>query len=216
MRKSMASQSPTSVVASDGALAKRPSELARYGGHRDAYACGPLTRSAVAGLRTHPRTMYTPIHRSMNENEPLQTHVDDGTRKGRRAKIEDQLVLFIERGAGVVILRSEVAPLGSAAQVGRVLAKMVSDGRLVRVSKGVYAKTRVNKFTGRPAPAAPFESIAAEAFRKLGIDVQPGRLAREYNEGSTTQVPMTPLVSTGKRRIRRKIQVGSKTVKYEK
>ncbi|WP_244135109.1 DUF6088 family protein [Burkholderia sp. BCC0322] len=152
----------------------------------------------------------------MNENEPLQTHVDDGTRKGRRAKIEDRLVLFIERGAGVVILRSEVAPLGSAAQVGRVLAKMVSDGRLVRVSKGVYAKTRVNKFTGRPAPAAPFENIAAEAFRKLGIDVQPGRLAREYNAGTTTQIPMDGVVRTGRRRIHRRIQVGSKTVKYEK
>ncbi|CAM2191236.1 S-adenosylhomocysteine hydrolase [Paraburkholderia kururiensis] len=131
-------------------------------------------------------------------------------------KLEDKLARFLERDTGVVILRSEVAPLGSAAQVGRVLAKMVRDGRLVRVSIGVYCKTRVNKFTGRLAPAAPFETIAAEAFRKLGIEVLPGRLAREYNERSTTQVPMTPVVSTGKRRIRRKIQVGSKTVKYER
>ncbi|ASV96818.1 DUF6088 family protein [Paraburkholderia aromaticivorans] len=129
--------------------------------------------------------------------------------------IEDRIVRSIRRRRGVAILRSEVARLGSTAQVGRVLAKMVSDGRLVRVSKGVFAKTRINKFTGKLAPAAPFDVIAAQTFRKLRIEVWPGRLAREYNAGRTTQIPMAPLVSTGKRRIHRKIQVGSKTIKYE-
>lgn len=58
-----------------------------------------------------------------------------------------------------------------------LLANLVANGVLVRVSKGVYAKTRVNIFTGKLAPAAPFKNIAAEAFRKPGIDVQPGRHA---------------------------------------
>jgi hypothetical protein len=96
-----------------------------------------------------------------------------------------------------------------------VLAKLVGDGRLVRVSVGVYVKTTVNKFTGKLTPAGTFESIAAEAFRKLGIDVSPGQLAREYNAGHTTQIPMDGVVSTGARRISRKIQVGGRTVKYE-
>ncbi|MFL9906885.1 DUF6088 family protein [Paraburkholderia sp. RL17-337-BIB-A] len=132
-----------------------------------------------------------------------------------RIRIEDKLVRSIKQREGVVILRSEVASLGSAAQVGRVLAKLVGDGRLVRVSIGVYAKTRRNKFTGQLTPAATFEAIAAETFRKLGIDVAPGRLAREYNAGLTSQIPMDGVVCTGKRRISRKIQVGSRTVKYE-
>ena len=131
-------------------------------------------------------------------------------------KLEDRIVRSIKQRKGVVILRSDVAPLGSTAQVGRVLSKLVVNGKLVRVSKGVFAKTRVNKFTGQLAPAATFESIAAETFRKLNVIVQPGRLAREYNNGETTQIPMDGVVSTGARRIRRKIQVGSKTVKYEK
>ncbi|MEZ2307255.1 MULTISPECIES: DUF6088 family protein [Paraburkholderia] len=131
-------------------------------------------------------------------------------------RIEDKIVRSIRRRRGVVVLRSEVAPMGSAAQVGRVLAKLVGNGRLVRVSKGVYAKTRINKFTGQLTPAATFESIAAETFRKLGIDVSPGQLAREYNAGTTTQIPMDGAVSTGARRISRKIQVGSRTIKYEK
>ncbi|MEZ2307115.1 DUF6088 family protein [Paraburkholderia strydomiana] len=117
---------------------------------------------------------------------------------------------------GTVVLRSDVANLGSPAQVSRVLARLVANGALVRVSLGVYAKTRLNKFTGKLAPAAPFESIAAETFQRLGIAVMPGRLAREYNEGKTTQIPVDGAVSTGARRITRKITVGRKSVKYER
>ncbi|MFG6728522.1 DUF6088 family protein [Burkholderia pseudomallei] len=131
-------------------------------------------------------------------------------------KLEDRLVRYLAQCASVVILRSEVAHLGSPSQVGRALAKLVSEEKLLRVSLGVYAQTRVNKFTGTLMPAAPFETIAAEVFKKLGIAVEPGRLAREYNSGATTQVPVDGAVCTGKRRIRRKIKVGSKTVLYEK
>ncbi|MDB5837912.1 MAG: S-adenosylhomocysteine hydrolase [Caballeronia sp.] len=130
-------------------------------------------------------------------------------------KLEDRIVRSISQRKGPVILRSEVAPLGSPAQVGRVLLKLVSDGKLVRVSKGVFAKTEINKFTGTPTPAATFEVIAAETLRKLGIEITPGWLAREYNNGRSTQIPMDSIVNTGKRRIRRKIQVGRRTVKYE-
>lgn len=129
--------------------------------------------------------------------------------------VESRIIRSIGRRKSIVVLRSEVAPLGSTAQVGRVLAKLVRNGRLVRVSQGVYAKTRVSKFTGQLAPAASFETIAAETFRKLGIEVQPGHLAREYNAGVTTQIPVDSVVSTGRRRIRRKIRVGRKAVAYE-
>ncbi|AUT64871.1 DUF6088 family protein [Paraburkholderia terrae] len=131
-------------------------------------------------------------------------------------KVEDRIVRSIAQRKGPVVLRSEVAPLGSSTQVGRVLSKLVDQGRLVRVSKGVFAKTRLNKFTGKPTPAGTFEVIAAETFRKLKVEVLPGKLTKEYNSGKTTQIPMDSVVSTGKRRISRKIQVGNREVKYEK
>jgi hypothetical protein len=115
-----------------------------------------------------------------------------------------------------VILRSELVGLASPSQLSRVLAKLLEAGKLVRVSHGVYAKTRFNKFLGRPAPAGTLESIAAETFRKLGIDIGPGKLATEYNTGRSTQVPMLAVVTTGRRRIGRKIQVGARTVAYER
>ncbi|WP_368623605.1 DUF6088 family protein [Paraburkholderia sp. BR13444] len=68
----------------------------------------------------------------------------------------------IKQRNSVVILRAELAPLGSPAHVTRVLSTLVREGRLVRVSKGVYAKTRINKFSGKLAPAATFETIAIQ------------------------------------------------------
>ncbi|WP_232256013.1 DUF6088 family protein [Caballeronia glathei] len=122
----------------------------------------------------------------------------------------------IKRRPGVVILRSELTKLGGRSQLTRVLATLVAARKLVRVGHGIYAKTKLNKFTGTLMPAAAFESIAAEAFAKIGITVGPGVLAGEYNSGRSTQIPMMPVVTTGRRRITRKIQVGSKRVIYER
>ncbi|MDR7008795.1 hypothetical protein J2W46_005724 [Paraburkholderia strydomiana] len=100
-------------------------------------------------------------------------------------------------------------------QLSRVLSTLVKAGALVRVGSGVYAKTRLNKFSGQLAPAAPFEVIAAEAVRKLRIKVSLGTLAAEFTFGLSTQLPMLPM-ATGRRLIGRKIQGGSKTPMYER
>jgi hypothetical protein len=131
-------------------------------------------------------------------------------------KLETRVMRSIARRHSVVVLRSELARLGSPAQLSRVLTRLVSTGVLVRVSRGVYAKTRHNKFTGRLTPAATFEAIAREAFRKLGIDIDPGMLAMEYNSGESTQIPVLAVVNTGRRRISRKIQVAGRTMTYER
>jgi hypothetical protein len=130
-------------------------------------------------------------------------------------KLEDRIRRSISQRSSVVVLRSEFAWMGSSAQIGRVLARLVEDGTLVRISKGAFAKTRINKFTGRPMAAGSLESIAAELFSKLGIAVTPSRLVQEYNSGKSTQVPNTAIANTGRRRITRKVTVGSRTLAYE-
>jgi hypothetical protein len=81
---------------------------------------------------------------------------------------------------------------------------------------GIYAKTRLNKFTHELAPAATFEEIAAEVFRKLEINIAHGKLARNYNAGKTTQVPMLAVVDTGRRRITRRISLESRFITYQR
>lgn len=131
-------------------------------------------------------------------------------------KLEDRMNRSIKQRASVVVLRSDFAKMGSDSQVGRVLARFVAQGTLVRVSKGAFAKTRINKFTGKPTPAGTLEMIAAELFRKLNISVEPSSLVSEYNSGRSTQIPMGATVSTGRRRITRKVTVGNSTLTYEK
>ncbi|MFS0827398.1 DUF6088 family protein [Pseudomonas phoenicis] len=131
-------------------------------------------------------------------------------------KLEDRMSRSIRQRASVVILRSDFTKMGSDSQVGRVLARFVAEGTLVRVSKGAFAKTRINKFTGKPTPAGTLEMIAAELFRKLKISVQPSSAISEYNSGRSTQIPMGATVCTGRRRISRKVTVGNSTLIYEK
>lgn len=131
-------------------------------------------------------------------------------------QLEDRMSRSIKQRASVVVLRSDFAEMGSDSQVGRVLARFVDEGKLIRVSKGAFAKTRINKFTGKPAPAGTLEMIAAELFRKLNIAVEPSVLMAEYNSGKSTQIPMGATVNTGRRRITRKVTVGNTTLAYER
>lgn len=130
-------------------------------------------------------------------------------------KLEDRIRRSIAQRSGLVVLRSEFSRMGSDSQVGRVLARLVSEGRLVRVSKGAFAKARINKFTGLPTPAGTLEAVAAELFRKLNVEIAPSRSVDDYNTGRSTQVPMRATINTGQRRISRKVTVGGRTLSYE-
>lgn len=131
-------------------------------------------------------------------------------------QLEDRMSRSIKQRASVVVLRSDFAEMASDSQVGRVLARFVDEGKLIRVSKGAFAKTRINKFTGKATPAGTLEMIAAELFRKLKIAVEPSALLAEYNSGKSTQIPMGSTVNTGRRRITRKVTVGNTTLAYER
>ncbi len=121
----------------------------------------------------------------------------------------------IRQRTGNVILRADVAKLGSASQVSEALKALQAQGVLVRIGTGVYAKTRKSSVTGAIIPAGSLESLAVEALRRLGVSVSAGSAAVAYNTGRTTQLPGTFVANTGRRRISRKIAVGGRLVKYE-
>ncbi|GAB2869643.1 hypothetical protein GCM10027093_01700 [Paraburkholderia jirisanensis] len=100
--------------------------------------------------------------------------------------------------------------------LGGLLAHLVEDGALVGISKGAFARTPINKFAGRQMAAGSLESIAAELFNKLGIEVTSSRFVQEYNSGKRTQVPNTAIANTGRHRITRKVTMGNRTLVYEK
>lgn len=85
----------------------------------------------------------------------------------------------------------------------------------MRIGTWVYAKTRASSVTGTPIPAGSLETLATEAHKKLGVSASEGNAAAAYKPGSTTQLPGKFVVNTGRRRIRRKVEVGGCSVVYE-
>jgi len=130
-------------------------------------------------------------------------------------KLEERMLRSIKQRAGNVVIRAELAGMGSASQVTAALKALQDKGVLVRIGTGVYAKTRNSSVTGARIPAGSLETLAVETLERLGVTVSPGSAAAAYNAGKTTQLPGTFVANTGRRRISRIISVGGRKVAYE-
>jgi hypothetical protein len=95
----------------------------------------------------------------------------------------------------MVFLRDDFAALGGYDQVGRVLRQLEAQGRLVRIGKGLYAKARPNRITGKPMIAAPggFDQAAKEALNRLGVQWEPASAEKAYQAGRK-QIPARVMV----------------------
>lgn len=120
----------------------------------------------------------------------------------------------IVRKKNVVFLRDDFADLGKYDQVGRSLRELSRAGKLVRIGYGLYAKAQKSSITGNPIPVAPLPALAKAALERLGIEIAPSTLEKNYNAGKTTQVPTGRLIAI-KGRVNRKIGYGGAYVSYE-
>lgn len=121
---------------------------------------------------------------------------------------------LIENSNDLVVLPSEYAGLASYSQINRVLNQLVKEKSLVRIGKGVYAKSYKSKYTDIPLLEGDFGICCREALTKLNVAWEPSTYEREYNEGKTTQVPMNDMVRL-KSRARRVFQYNGKKFSYE-
>lgn len=122
----------------------------------------------------------------------------------------------LERSQQKVRLRSDFESFASSSQLTRVLNRLISEGRILRVSTGVYVIAKPSSLTGAPVPALGLTELIEEVFKRLNVTIYPSRATRDYNERLTTQLPGRLSVSTGKRRITRTVQAGAQTLTYEK
>lgn len=131
-------------------------------------------------------------------------------------RLETRIKMSISRKKSDVVLRSELSAMGSEAQVTRALRNLVAEGFIVRIGLGVYAKAKISVISKKPIPVRPVSVLAPEALTKLGVEVFPSSLARDYNEGKTSQIPRDNVMNTGRRRIKRKLGFESQTIQYER
>jgi hypothetical protein len=129
--------------------------------------------------------------------------------------LEKKIRLRISRKKSItVFLREDFADLGGYDQVGRVLRGLAAKGEVVRIGYGLYAKATQSSLTGRVVPQKPLPSLAREALARLGKEVAPSALEKEYNAGKTTQVPTGRRIAV-KGRVSRKIGYNGNYVTYE-
>ena len=105
-------------------------------------------------------------------------------------KLEDRMLQSIKRRTSSVVLRSDFANRARASQVTEVLNNLQKKGVLIRIGTGVYSKTRKSSITGAIIPAGSLETLSVEVFKRMKINVRPGRAATEYNSGATTLSPI--------------------------
>lgn len=116
-------------------------------------------------------------------------------------KLADRMRQSIRRRSGHVVLRSELAPLGSASQVSEALKRLQRDGELLRIGTGIYAKARRDEATHEVRPVVDVQTLWRDVALKLKADVTDGA------EG-------TLMLDTGERRVSRKLALGQSTVQY--
>lgn len=113
-----------------------------------------------------------------------------------------------------VILWSDLNELGSSRQISRALKDLVEDGRLVKIGRGIYAKSNISKYIDEPVINIGFEAACLQALKRLNIEWELSQFIKDYNEGKTQQVP-AQLEIRLKSRFRRKLEYAGNTFKFE-
>ncbi len=108
----------------------------------------------------------------------------------KRLSLKSKVATKISRSKREVFLRTDFEKLAGYDQIGRALRQLTSDGVLVKVGYGLYARARPNRITGKPMLAAKggFTQVAEEALSRLGVKWEPSKSVLDYQSGST-QIP---------------------------
>lgn len=121
---------------------------------------------------------------------------------------------YIKHMSGTVVLRQDIAPLGSQRQVSRIFKALVEDGQLIKLGHGIYVKARLSSRLGRPVICSGFTNACLEVLARLNVKWEPSQAIKDYNEGKTQQVPARFEIRL-RSRFRRKLAYGNRTLRIE-
>ncbi len=114
-------------------------------------------------------------------------------------------------------LTREFLDLGGERQVLRALRELTDQGRLIRLGYGVYGRAEISPLTAQPMLTGDgFGSVARQVLDKLKVRWEPTTAERDYNEGRSTQVPMTPRVRLRGNRFSRKLRYKTMELAFER
>lgn len=120
----------------------------------------------------------------------------------------------IARKNNAVFVREDFEDIGGYDQIGRILRQLATEGKLIKIGYGLYAKAKRSTLTGELVPVLPLPTLAKEALERLGVEIGTSRLEKDYNAGITTQVPTGRKIAI-KGRVSRKIGYNGAYISYE-
>lgn len=132
--------------------------------------------------------------------------------------LEDKVRLRIKKSNKTAFVSSDFFDLCASSvqdQVGRVLRKMVREQDLIKLGRGVFAKTKFSETLNKKIIATNFSEAARQALTKLKIKTFPSTAEIEYNSGQSTQVPTGLMIGVNKR-VARNLSYNGRSIKYEK
>jgi hypothetical protein len=127
--------------------------------------------------------------------------------RGRQMTLRQRVEARIAKRRDDAFLTREFLDLGGERQVLRALRELTEDGKLIRLGYGVYARAEISPLTKQPMLTGDgFGQVSRQVLDKLKVPWEPTTAERDYNEGRSTQVPMTPRVRLRGNRFSRKLR----------
>ncbi len=134
--------------------------------------------------------------------------------KPYNTEFKSNILDYIMRLPGNIVLRSDVNKMGTPRKISRNLKSLINEGKLIKLGYGIYAKTEQNPYLSTNIIKSGFTAASLEALDRLGIKWEPGKFIKDYNEGRSTQVPANFSVRL-KTRYRGTIKDGERILKFE-
>src|SRR3546814_5582021 len=106
-----------------------------------------------------------------------------------RASLKQRIAKRISTSRDIVFLPRDFADLGGYSQVLRALRQLCEEGAVVRAGYGIYAKALIDPLTDEPIAADGPSMVMRDAFNKLGIEWDESQAVKDYNAGTSTQIP---------------------------
>ncbi|MBK7362134.1 MAG: hypothetical protein IPJ01_07520 [Micavibrio sp.] len=129
--------------------------------------------------------------------------------------LESKIRYRIKRNSSSVFIPKDFFDLSDRDQVGRVLRILIDEGILIKIGQGLYARTKISSLTGKPIPEKSLPELAREALKKLGVRIEDSSFDKEYDKGTSTQVPTGRVIAI-KGRTSRKIGYGGNYITLER
>jgi len=135
----------------------------------------------------------------------------------RRQTLRERVESRIAERRDDAFLTREFRDLADERQVQRALRELTDAGKLIRLGYGVYGRAEMSPITHQPMLSGDgFGPVARQVLDKLNVRWELTSAERAYNEGRSTQVPMTPRVRLRGSRFSRKLRYKTMELSIER